>query len=73
MATYNGEEFVIRQLETIVKQLVDEDEIIIIDDCSTDGTIDLIKEKYGSRIQIVKKQVNSGPIKSFEKAIQMDK
>lgn len=73
MATYNGEEFVIRQLETIVKQLVDEDEIIIIDDCSTDGTINLIKEKYGSRIQIVKNQVNSGPIKSFEKAVQMAK
>lgn len=43
IATYNGEKYIHRQLETILSQLTAEDEIIISDDNSTDNTLDIIK------------------------------
>ncbi|MBM6822519.1 glycosyltransferase, partial [Fusobacterium mortiferum] len=38
MATYNGERFIEKQLNSILKQTVEVDEIIISDDNSTDNT-----------------------------------
>lgn len=43
MTTYNGEKYVIKQLESILKQTRKPDEVIICDDGSKDGTITLIE------------------------------
>lgn len=73
MATYNGQDVVIRQLESIIKQLDTNDQILIVDDRSTDNTVKLIREHYGDRVEIHINETNSGPIKSFEKAISLAK
>ena len=39
MATYNGEEFISQQIKSIINQLNNDDELIISDDGSTDGTL----------------------------------
>ena len=44
MATYNGEKYIREQIESILKQTVIPDEIIISDDGSQDRTVDIIKE-----------------------------
>ncbi|MCL6572529.1 MAG: glycosyltransferase family 2 protein [Bacillus sp. (in: Bacteria)] len=69
MATYNGEQFVVRQLDTVLQQLGPDDEIIVIDDCSKDNTVQIINETYGNRVQVQVNEKNLGAIKSFEKAI----
>lgn len=43
IATYNGSEFIIEQLNSIINQSKKIDKIYIYDDCSTDNTIDLIQ------------------------------
>ncbi len=43
MATYNGEAFVLPQLESIAKQTRPPDELIITDDGSTDRTIEIVE------------------------------
>lgn len=43
MATYNGEKFLTEQLDSLRDQTRKADEVIIQDDCSNDGTQDLIK------------------------------
>lgn len=53
MATYNGAKFIEEQIISILKQLNDEDEIIISDDGSVDNTIDIIKSINDSRIKIL--------------------
>jgi glycosyltransferase involved in cell wall biosynthesis len=73
IATYNGENFVIRQLESVIKQLSKHDQIIVVDDNSSDQTVKLIKEIYGSRIEVYINQKNLGAINSFEKAISLAK
>ena len=42
LATYNGIEFIERQLDTILNQTIVPKEIVIVDDCSTDGTCEFI-------------------------------
>ena len=44
MATYNGEEFLIEQLDSIRNQSREVDEVIICDDCSKDNTVSIIKK-----------------------------
>ncbi|WP_131536266.1 glycosyltransferase [Pedobacter nototheniae] len=53
ITTYNGEGFIIKQLDSILMQLEQKDEIIISDDGSTDNTIRLIKSLEDSRIKIL--------------------
>lgn len=71
MATYNGEKFIIRQLDSIIKQLDSNDQIVIVDDCSKDHTVQIIKDTYGDRVDVYINKKNIGPIKSFEKAISL--
>jgi glycosyltransferase involved in cell wall biosynthesis len=73
MATFNGGNFILRQLETVIKQLSMDDQIVVVDDKSTDRTVELMQEAYGNRIEIFINNQNAGAIKSFEKAISLAK
>ena len=44
MATYNGERFLREQLDSIRNQTRQADELIICDDGSTDGTVELVRK-----------------------------
>ena len=70
MATYNGEKYIKEQLDSILSQLNIDDELIISDDGSKDGTIDIINEymKKDKRIKLFKGP-KKGVIKNFENAI----
>lgn len=73
LATYNGAEFIERQLDSVLKQLHPNDQVIIVDDKSTDSTVDVINNRYGNRVEIFINDQNLGAIKSFEKAISFAK
>lgn len=51
IATYNGEKYIKKQIESILPQLNDIDEIIISDDKSVDNTLKIIKEFSDKRIK----------------------
>ena len=70
MATYNGEQFICRQLQTILMQLQPDDEVIISDDSSTDRTLELIKAFRDSRIRLFSEQIFRSPIYNFEHALK---
>jgi glycosyltransferase involved in cell wall biosynthesis len=44
MATYNGQNFLKEQIDSIMSQLNIDDELIILDDCSSDKSIQIISE-----------------------------
>jgi glycosyltransferase involved in cell wall biosynthesis len=71
MASYNGEKFIEEQLKSILNQLDDSDEIIIVDDCSKDDTIKKIEEIDDSRITVFKNDKNKGHVFSFGRAISL--
>lgn len=65
---YNVEEYLEETLQSIFNENMDGVEIIIIDDGSNDGTLDIVK-KYPDIIVI--KQKNSGPGKARNKGIEI--
>ena len=52
IATYNGERFIKKQLDSILSQISKNDEIIISDDNSSDSTIEIIQSYKDSRIKL---------------------
>jgi len=70
MASYNGEKFISRQLQTILCQLMPDDEVIISDDSSTDRTLELIKAFDDHRIRLFSGQTFRSPIYNFEHALK---
>lgn len=70
MATYNGERFLRRQLETILPQLAAGDELVIADDSSTDGTVAIIRSYDDPRIRLFTGNRFRSPVFNFEFALQ---
>lgn len=69
MATYNGSRFIEKQIQSILPQLSYNDELVIVDDCSSDQTVNLIHKFTDSRIKLWENTRNLGAIKNFEKSI----
>lgn len=73
IATYNGESFIRRQIETILPQLSENDEIIVSDDGSSDATIQIVEAFHSSQIKIVKNQGRHGYTANYEHALSCAK
>jgi glycosyltransferase involved in cell wall biosynthesis len=71
MATYQGERHVERQLRSILEQLDASDEVIVVDDCSTDRTVELIENLSDPRISVFRNQINRREVYSFGRAIEI--
>lgn len=70
MAIYNGETHLHAQIESILKQLNQDDELIICDDHSTDQSIEIIEKfKEDNRIVLLVNNKRLGIIKNFECAM----
>lgn len=69
MATYNGQEYVSEQIDSILQQLSPEDELIVVDDASKDGTADVVRSIRDPRIVLIPNGKNRGYVASFERAI----
>lgn len=72
MATYNGEKYLREQLDSIYMQTHDNIEVVVCDDCSRDGTVEILKEyseKYG--LKYFENEKNFGFVKNFERAISL--
>ena len=59
VATYNGERFIEEQLRSILMQIGADDEVIVSDDGSTDGTLDCVARLEDSRVRILHSQTQS--------------
>jgi len=70
MATYNGEKYICAQLGSILKQLSENDEVVISDDSSTDRTLEVIKSFKDKRIQLYEHNHFLSPTWNFENALK---
>jgi glycosyltransferase involved in cell wall biosynthesis len=71
MAAYNGGEYIELQLRSILSQLGAQDEVVIVDDCSKDDTVDRILGMQDERIRLVRHVENQGVVATFEEALQL--
>ncbi len=70
MASYNGSSFIQEQITSILNQTEKVDEICIVDDCSKDDTVDIVKGFNAKEINLSCNDVNLGYVKTFEKSIE---
>lgn len=69
MAAYNGARHIEEQIVSILSELGANDELIVVDDCSTDGTSSIITGIGDSRIRLVEAAKNRGYVRTFERAL----
>ena len=71
MTTYNGEDYLKEQLDSILSQSYNAFEIIICDDGSTDSTLEILDQyrKEYPNIYVYTNQCNLGYVKNFERVI----
>ncbi|MDQ3374150.1 MAG: glycosyltransferase [Acidobacteriota bacterium] len=74
LCTYNGEKYIVEQLDSIAMQSVTVDEVVICDDVSTDNTVKLVQDytftaPYNVRLFI--NETNLGSTRNFEKALSL--
>jgi len=70
MATYNGAAHVVTQISSILKQLNAADQLIVVDDRSTDNTVEIIGNFKDPRIQLIVNPKNVGAALTFNRALQ---
>lgn len=75
MATYNGQKYLLEQLESIRKQTLEIDEVIILDDCSNDKTPELIRkfiiDNKLTKWKLIENKVNMGWKKNFKRGFDV--
>lgn len=69
IATYNGAEYIKIQLESILKQLRPDDQVVIVDDASQDNTVEIVRNFKDSRINVYINEFNLGPARTFDRAL----
>lgn len=67
---YNGIKYVDKCLDSLKKQTYKEFKVIIIDNASTDGSLELIEENY-EEFQLVKNSINTGFCKAVNQGIEI--
>jgi glycosyltransferase involved in cell wall biosynthesis len=75
MATYNGERFLRKQVESILKQTYSNFELIVVDDGSNDKTLSILQEfaTHDERIKIFPSNENIGFVANFERGLKLTK
>jgi glycosyltransferase involved in cell wall biosynthesis len=71
MATYNGAAFVREQVASILQELGPNDELVVVDDGSVDGTCEILERFVDSRIRIYRNPTNLGPTQAFCRALEL--
>ena len=75
MSAYNGEKYIIESIESVLNQTFRDFEFIIINDGSTDKTLEIIKKyaRIDKRIRLIDNGKNIGLIKSLNKGLEAAK
>jgi glycosyltransferase involved in cell wall biosynthesis len=69
IATYNGSKYIERQLRSILDQIGVGDEVIIVDDFSTDDTITIVNNIDDERVKLHRNLKNIGAVQTFGNAL----
>ncbi len=70
MPSYNTAPYIKETIQSVLNQTYEDWELLIVDDCSTDNTDEVLSEIYDPRIRIFKNECNSGAAVSRNRALR---
>lgn len=75
MPTYNSEAFVRETIESVIAQTYPNWELLVVDDCSSDGTCDLVGSysRSDKRVRLFRQKTNQGPAAARNRALHESK
>lgn len=73
LPVYNVAPYVKEAINSILNQTIQDFEVLIIDDCSTDSTLTIVKDFSDERIIIIEKEENKGLIDSLNLGFKLAK
>jgi len=71
MSVYNGEKYLREAIDSILNQTFRDFEFLIINDGSTDRTMEILRSYHDRRIKIINNERNMGLTKSLNKGLKM--
>lgn len=71
MSTYNEEAYIEEALNSILNQTIQDFELIIYDDCSTDGTVGKLRSFQDARIRLICNETNCGLTQNLNKGLRI--
>ena len=66
---YNGAEFIVQTLQSVANQTMRPDRLIIVDNCSTDATEELVKGFKPIQCEWRRNEKNIGPLPNFNRVL----
>ena len=70
MPAYNSEKYIANSINSVIRQTYKSWELIVVDDCSTDGTSNVILNFGDERIHLLRNERNSGAAISRNRALR---
>jgi len=69
MAAYNGARYIREQIDSVLAELEPQDELVVVDDASRDGTADILRGLDDPRVTVIARDRNRGYVRTFEEAL----
>lgn len=71
MAVYNGAGYVREAIDSVLGQTLEDLEFVIVDDCSTDATRDIVRSYDDPRVVFVENTSNCGQTRSLNRGLRL--
>ena len=70
MPNYNGGKYLKETIDSVLSQTFDNWELLFVDDCSTDNSLEIVRSYADERIRIFQNETNRGAAVSRNRAIE---
>jgi GT2 family glycosyltransferase len=71
MALYNGSAYLLPQVHSILSQLREQDELVVVDDASQDASVGMLHSLSDLRLHVHRNEKNLGVLATFEKGLRL--
>lgn len=71
MAAYNGAAVIGETIATLIAQRFTDFEVVIVDDCSTDSTRQMLRSISDPRFRVIESSTNQGPVHARNQAVAL--
>ncbi|HEX5398600.1 MAG TPA: glycosyltransferase family 2 protein [Verrucomicrobiae bacterium] len=67
---YNGEKFIAQTLESVARQTLRPDRVVVLDNCSTDRTEEIVRGFSSIRCEFIRNPANLGLFQNFNRCLE---